>query len=117
MNVSSWLRIVEMLGAEIIRFTPLAPVADKVVAAIQAVEVLHTAPGTGAQKKAAVKDIVAASVEVENAVVGGEVIDPVLATAAADHAIDAVISVANLIRDLQHKTAGGPITPAATATH
>jgi hypothetical protein len=75
----------------ILAFTPLAPIAAPVAAAIQEAEAIHGA-GAGADKLAHVVAVAVDAAEVANTVAGKVVLDPALIAESAQHAIAAVIS-------------------------
>lgn len=103
--MSSWLKMLKIVGPIALAATPLAPIAPAVVAAIGQAEKI---PGAnGAQKKASVIEIVEDTVKAVNAQAGHTVLDQKEAMAAADNAIDTTIHAVNLA----HQVSLDPTSP------
>lgn len=95
MSLSGWLRILAQLGPQVLLFTPLAPIAPLVVAAIGEAEAL--AGATGPDKLAHVVNIATIAASAANAQAGHVVIDPATMQAAAENAISTVVGVTNMV--------------------
>ena len=85
------------IAPAILAFTPLAPIAPLVAAAVQEAEAIKGA--TGPEKLAHVKAIVTAAVRVANQEAGHQVIGATDLDAAIDHGVGAIISAVNAVRD------------------
>jgi hypothetical protein len=96
MATPKWLQILETFGPMILAFTPLAPIAPAVTAAIGAAE---TTALTGTDKLAQVVQVAGIAAEGVNAQVGHQVIDPSVVAASAASAISAVVQIANSVHD------------------
>ena len=84
------------IAPAILVFTPLAPIAGPITAAIQEAEAIHGA-STGAEKLAHVVAVAKEAAKVANAAAGHTVVNEVGIEAAAAHAIGAVVSAANAV--------------------
>jgi hypothetical protein len=95
-KLGSFFKSLAQIGPFLLRFTPLAPIADEVMAAIQEAEAIF-GPGTGAEKLA---HVVAAAVEaakIANEAAGRVVVDPAQVGAVATAVVSAIITVLNAL--------------------
>lgn len=109
MSLPKWLQILAEVGPQVLRFTPLAPIADDVIAAIGAAQAMDGA--TGPQKLAHVVTIATDAARATNDQAGREVIDPVVMQAAAETAISTVVQVTKMVEAAHEQ----PTAPALVA--
>jgi hypothetical protein len=98
MAMPKWLKVLEQVAPLIIGFTPLAPLAPAVTAAISMAEQIPGA--TGEQKKAIVQEIVRVSAQGANAQANKVVLDPAAAVRASSDVIDSVVDIVNIAHQL-----------------
>lgn len=105
MSLPKWLQILAEVGPQVLRFTPLAPIAGDVIAAIGAAQAMDGA--TGPQKLAHVVTIATEAAQATNAQAGRVVIDPASMQAAAETAISTVVQVTKMVA-FAHENPGAP---------
>lgn len=110
MGVPRWLQILGQIGPQILAFTPLAPIAPAVAAAIGEAEAIGGA--SSAQKLAHVQQIVNDAVIATNAQAGKTVLDPQLVAAASATAISTVVNVTNVVHAAHDATHAATDQPA-----
>lgn len=93
-TLPTWLAALELLGPQILAFTPLARIAPHVIAGIQ--EANAIAGATGADKLAHVMNLSVLAAQAANEHAGHQVIDPQVVANAAAAAISAVVNIAKL---------------------
>lgn len=109
MNIPNWLKILSQVGPTILKFTPLAPIADDVVAAIALAQGMEGA--TGPEKLAKVVGIATQAAQATNAQAGRVVIDPAAMSGAAATAISAVVQTVKIVQAAHEN----PTVPALVA--
>lgn len=105
MSLPKWLQILAQVGPQVLMFTPLAPIAAPVVAAIGEAEAMQGA--SGQEKLAHVVNIATDAATAANTQAGHVVIDPALMQATAATAISTAVNVTNMVHGAHQ------ITPAA----
>lgn len=115
MSLPKWLQILAQVGPQVLMFTPLAPIAGVVVAAIGEAQAMDGA--SGATKLAHVINIATDAAQAANLQAGHVIIDPAVMQAAAATAISTAVSVTKMVHDAHEQTVAAvdvtPETPAA----
>lgn len=110
MTEPSWLRVLAHLGPMALAFTPLAPIAPIVIAAIAEAEAMQGA--TGPEKLAHVVNIATDAASATNLQTGKPVIDPALMAKTASEAISTTVDVVKMVNDAHTVlTPPTPVTP------
>lgn len=102
MHLPSWLKTLEHVAPAVLMFTPLAPIAPIIAAAINTAEQIPGA--TGEQKKAYVQQIAASAVTAINTANNKTIIDPNAVSDTAGTAIDTIVGVNNMIHNAPTQT-------------
>lgn len=110
MSLPKWLQILAEVGPKVLLFTPLAPIAGTVIAAIGEAEAMPGA--SGKDKLAHVVNIATDAAAVANGAAGQVVVDPAAVQAAAVSAISTAVQVSNMVHAAHVETESAP-TPAA----
>lgn len=97
MTEPNWLRVLAHLGPMALAFTPLAPIAPLVIAAIGEAEAMQGA--TGPEKLAHVVNIATDAASATNAQTGKPVIDPAVMARTANEAISTTVDVVNMVQN------------------
>lgn len=95
-KLGNFFKQVGRIAPVILAFTPLAPIAEPVAAAIQEAEAIHGA-ATGPEKLAHVVAVAVDAAQVANTAAGKVVVDPAAIQDSAQHAIAAVISATKAV--------------------
>lgn len=93
LTLSQWLQIATQFAPQILLFTPLAPIAGNVAAAIVQAEQIKGA--TGPQKLAKVTAVAVEAAKATNAQAGRVVVDPEMVSSASAQAVSLVVTVVN----------------------
>lgn len=109
MALPKWLEILAQMGPMVLAFTPLAPIAPLVIAAIAEAQALPDA--TGPEKLAHVVAIATDAAQATNAQAGRVVIDPTVMQTAAATAISTVVQVTKMVQAAHEQ----PTAPALVA--
>jgi hypothetical protein len=118
MSLPKWLEVLEQVGPGVLKFTPLAPIAPQVIAAIGETQGMPGA--TGPEKLAHVVNIATQAAQAANAEAGRVVIDPGAMQTTAETAISTVVQVTKMVEAAhENPTASAPVaviapTPATT---
>ena len=96
-SLGSFFKSVGKIAPAILQFTPLAPIAADVAAAIQEAEAI-SGPGTGAEKLAHVIAVATDAAKIANDAAGKQVVDPAVIASTAAQVISAIISVVNVVK-------------------
>ncbi len=102
---ATFLKIAHTVGPVVLAFTPLAPIAGTVSAAIGEAEQMEGA--SGAEKLAHVTAIAITAAQAANDQAGHQVIDPAVVAATAQAAIATTVGAIKLVHDAH------AVTPAA----
>jgi hypothetical protein len=115
MSLPKWLQVLAQVGPQVLMFTPLAPIAGVVVAAIGEAQAMQGASGQA--KLAHVVNIATDAAQAANLQAGRVVIDPAVLQATAATAISTAVSVTKMVHDAHEQTVATveipPETPAA----
>lgn len=100
---STFLKIARTIGPVALQFTPLAPIAGAVSAAIGEAEQIEGA--SGAEKLAHVTAIALDAADAANQKAGHQVIDPAVVSSTAQSAISATVGAIKIVHDAHQQTA------------
>jgi len=115
MGLPKWLEVLAQVGPGVLKFTPLAPIAPEVIAAIGEAQQMPGA--TGPEKLAHVVNIATEAAQATNAQAGRVVIDPVAMQSTAATAISTVVQVTKMVEAAhENPTAAAPVAVISPAT-
>ncbi len=95
MNLSSWIKLVEVIAPVVLAATPLAPLAPFVALGIKTAEQIPGA--SGESKLALATNIVNTAVLATNAQAGHQEVDPALVGQALSSGIATVVAAVNVV--------------------
>lgn len=94
---ATFLKIARTVGPVALQFTPLAPIAGTVAAAIGEAEQIEGA--SGSEKLAHVTAIAISAAQAANEQAGHQVIDPAMVAATAQSAISTAVGAIKIVHD------------------